>query len=280
VRVLRKPDRAATDVAKFVSSAQRVIGPPPVPPSRLLARRGLGRRLEWHEFPFDRFRRAAKGVGGSVNDAYIAGLCGALRRYHEAMGMPVDALPLALPVNLRADDDPAAGNRFSGARIVAPIGEPDPAARIANIREQVIDAVAEPAINALSTVAPVLARLPQPVIDTMASLGTGVDVQASNVPGFPEAPYIAGAKMLKTLAFGPVPGVAMMVVLFTEGGMCYVGVNYDTASITEPDLFAECLREGFDEVLALEHDAVPPVAVAEVPTAVQEPGAGEVKHEQ
>jgi WS/DGAT/MGAT family acyltransferase len=251
VRILRKPDRAATDVVKFAGSVHRVVGAPPVAPSPLLSRRGLGRRLETHEFPFDRFRRAAKAAGGSVNDAYIAGLCGALRRYHLAFGLPIDALPLALPVNLRNDDDPAAGNRFAGARIIAPIGEPDPLERIQSIREQVLTSVAEPAINALSAVAPVLARLPQPIIDTMASLGTGVDVQASNVPGFPEAPYIAGAKMLKTYAFGPVPGVAMMVVLFTEGGTGYIGVNYDTAAFTDADLFARCLREGFDEILAL-----------------------------
>jgi hypothetical protein len=127
----------------------------------------------------------------------------------------------------------------------------------------VLTAAGEPAINALSAVAPVLARLPQAVIDTMASLGTGVDVQASNVPGFPEAPYVAGAKMLKTLAFGPVPGVAMMVVLFTEGGMCYVGVNYDTEAISQPDVFARCLREGFDEILALEHETPRPRLVTE-----------------
>ena len=54
----------------------------------------------------------------------------------------------------------------------------------------------------------------------------------------------------------------MMVVLFTEGGMCYLGINYDTASITEPELFARCLHEGFDEVLALEHE--PPAPPADV----------------
>jgi len=266
VRALRKPDRTANDAARFVASVQRVVGAPPVPPSPLLRRRGLGRRLDWHEFPFDRFRRASKAAGGSVNDAYIAGLCGALRRYHDALGVPIDALPLALPVNLRSDDDPAAGNRFAGARIVAPIGELDPAQRIASIREQVLTAVGEPAISSLSAVAPVLARLPQPIIDTMASLGTGVDVQASNVPGFPDPPYIAGAKMMKTLAFGPVPGVAMMVVMFTEGGVCYLGINYDTASITEPDVFARCLREGFDEILALGDEAPRSPAGSEVRT--------------
>jgi diacylglycerol O-acyltransferase / wax synthase len=253
-RAVRRPGAAAHDVAKLLGSARRVIGAPPAPPSPLLRRRSLGRRFEWHEFPLDRFRRAAKAAGGSVNDAYIAGLCGALRRYHEALGVPVVAIPLAMPVNLRSDDDPAGGNRFAGASIAAPVGEVDPARRIARIRQQVMTAVAEPAINALSAAAPVFARLPAPMLNAMASIATGIDVQASNVPGFPDPPYLAGAKLVKTLPFGPVPGVAMMAVMYTEGGMCYLGINYDTASITEPELFVRCLREGFDEVLALEKE--------------------------
>ena len=32
--------------------------------------------------------QAAKAAGGSINDAYLAGLCGALRLYHEALGVP------------------------------------------------------------------------------------------------------------------------------------------------------------------------------------------------
>jgi WS/DGAT/MGAT family acyltransferase len=253
-RALRRPGAVARDVTRLLGSARRVIGAPPAPPSPLLRRRSLGRRFEWHEFPLDRFRRAAKAAGGSVNDAYIAGLCGALRRYHEALGVPVETMPFAMPVNLRTDDDPAGGNRFAGASIAAPVGETDPARRITRVREQVLTAVGEPAINALTAAAPVFARLPTPMLNAMASAGTGMDVQASNVPGFPDPPYIAGARLVKTLPFGPVPGVAMMAVMYTEGGMCYLGINYDTASITEPDLFVRCLREGFDEVLALEKE--------------------------
>jgi hypothetical protein len=54
----------------MVSSAQRVLGSPPAPPSPLLRRRGLGRRLEGLEFPLSDFRRAAKASGGSVNAHY------------------------------------------------------------------------------------------------------------------------------------------------------------------------------------------------------------------
>jgi diacylglycerol O-acyltransferase len=158
---------------------------------------------------------------------------------------------MAMPVSLRSDDDPAGGNRFAGARLVAPIGELDPSRRIALIRHLVLTAVAEPAINILSVIAPVASRLPAPLIASMSSSAGGLDFQASNVPGYPTAPYIAGAMVTKTLPFGPLPGVPMMIVMLTQAGMCYVGVHYDTASITDHDLFAKCLRAGFDEVLTL-----------------------------
>ena len=249
--IVQRPNQVLQDGRKLISSAQRVLGPSPVPRSPLLRRRSLGRRFETHEFPLDDIRKAGRAAGGSVNDAYIAALCGALRMYHEAFGAPVYELPMAMPVSLRSDDDPAGGNRFAGAQLAAPIGEHDPARRIALIRHQVLTAVAEPAMNILSVIAPIASRLPAPLIATMSSSAPGIDFQASNVPGYPTAPYVAGAMVTKTLPFGPLPGVPLMIVMLTQAGVCYVGAHYDTASITDHELFAKCLRAGFDEVLAL-----------------------------
>jgi hypothetical protein len=85
----------------------------------------------------------------------------------------------------------------------------------------------------------------------LASMGASNDVQASNVPSHTDQTYIAGAKVLRLCPFGPLPGAAMMVVMISLTGTCFIGVNYDTASVTEHELFARCLREGFDEVIAL-----------------------------
>jgi diacylglycerol O-acyltransferase len=225
------------------------MGPPPVEPSPLLRRRSLNRRFETLDVSLDDLRRAAKDNGCSVNDAYIAGLCGALRLDHERLGLPVDAVPLAMPVSLRSGDDPAGGNRWAGVRIPAPVGEPDPAKRMEVIREHVITVKSEPAINALDAMAPLLARLPLPLVTALAGEGATSDVQASNVPGHAQDTYIGGAKVLRNYPFGPLPGAAMMVVMLSHVGRCYVGVNYDTGSVTEPELFAQCLQEGFDEVI-------------------------------
>jgi WS/DGAT/MGAT family acyltransferase len=237
------------DLGKTLQSAQRVFGAPPAPPSPLLRGRGIGRRFEVIDFPLDRLRRAGKAAGGSVNDAYLAGVCAVLRRYHEALGVPVDILPLAMPISTRTDDDPAGGNRFAGARIAAPVGEPDPARRIQLIRETVLTARNEPAMNLLGGLMPLMARLPTSVLNAMASRAAATDVQASNVPGYAEPIYIAGVRIVRTFGFGPVPGVGMMITMTTMAGQCEVGINYDTAAVQEPELFVRCLREGFDEVL-------------------------------
>jgi diacylglycerol O-acyltransferase len=250
-RVARSPAGTASGINGFVGSLRRVVGGPPVEPSPLLRRRSLSRRLETLDVPLADLKRAAKAAECSVNDAYIASLCGALRLYHERLGVPVDAVPMAMPVSLRSADDPAGGNRWAGARLAAPVGETDPAVRMQRIRQMVLTARAEPAINALNAIAPLLARAPTELITALASMASSNDVQASNVPSHTQPTYIAGAKVLRMCPFGPLPGAAMMVVMVSQAGTCFVGVNYDTASVTEHDLFARCLREGFSEVTAL-----------------------------
>jgi hypothetical protein len=47
------------------------------------------------------------------------------------------------------------------------------------------------------------------------------------------------------------------MTLLSYDGTCCVGVNMDTAAIPDGDVFMECLREGFDEVLALGGDYEP-----------------------
>ncbi len=250
-RSLRDPAKSISGAAAFVRSARRMFAAPPVEPSPLLRRRSLSSRLEGHEVPIEALRRAGKTAGCSVNDAYIAAVCAVLRRYHEALGVPVEALPMAIPISLRTDDDPAGGNRFAGARLRAPVGEEDPVERMWLIREQVLAARSEPAIGAMTLLAPVLSRVPASMLTALNGLTSSTDVQASNIPGDPKPRYIGGARVVREVAAGPLPGVAMMFVLISLEGTGYISVRYDTASVTEFDVFARCLREGFDEVVAV-----------------------------
>ncbi len=258
-RAILEPVSTVSGIVEYAVSGVRVINRA-AEPSPLLRRRSLASRTEAIDIPLSDLHKAAKAGGGSINDAYLAGLCGALRRYHQALGVPISTLPMAVPVSLRADADTAGGNRFTGVNLAAPLGTADPVARMKKIRAQMTQRRDEAAMNIIGSMAPVLSVLPSAVLEGITGSVVGSDVQASNVPVYPGDTYIAGAKVLRQYGIGPLPGVAMMVVLISRGGWCTITVRYDRAAVQKEALFAQCLLEGFDEILALADDP-PPRAV-------------------
>jgi diacylglycerol O-acyltransferase len=251
--MIRDPITRMGDVVEYAMSGARVVGPV-AEPSPVLRRRSLSSRSEAIDIELGDLHKAAKAAGGSINDAYLAGLCGALRLYHEAQGVPIGELPMAVPVNLRSEADPAGGNRFAGVNLAAPLGLTDPEIRIKNIRSQMTRKREERAIDMVGAIAPVLSLLPDNLLESMAGSLVNSDVQASNVPVYAGDTFIAGAKILRQYGIGPLPGVAMMVVLISRAGYCTITTRYDRASVTDSDLWARCLLSGFDEVLALGGD--------------------------
>ncbi len=257
-RMVRDPWSALGGAMDYARSGARVMGAvSDVSPA--LRRRSLSSRSEAIDVVFSDLRNAAKAAGGSINDAYLAGLCGALRLYHEAVGVPIETLPMAVPVNLRSEADPAGGNRFAGVNLAAPVGVVDPERRIHKVRRQMTGKREERAIDVVGAIAPILSLMPDSVLDAVAGSIVSSDVQASNVPVYAGDTFIAGAKVLRQYGLGPLPGVAMMVVLLSRSGYCTIATRYDRASIADPALWARCLAAGFDEVLALGGDgrAVP-----------------------
>lgn len=255
-RTVLRPASALAGALSYARSGVRVMSRA-AEPSPLLRRRSLASRTEALDIPLSDLHRAAKSGGGSINDAYLAGLCGALGRYHEALGVPIATLPMAVPVNLRAEADPAGGNRFTGVNLAAPVGTADPVARMRKIRAQMTQRREEPAMDIIESIAPVLSVLPGPLLESMTGSVVSADVQASNLPVYPGDTYIAGAKVLRQYGIGPLPGVAIMVVLISRGGMCTITARYDRAAVRHEELFARCLLEGFDEILALAGDPAP-----------------------
>ncbi len=263
-KAARNPGSAVFGVIEYLRSGRRMMSRA-AEPSPLLRRRSLSTRTDAIEMSLSDLHRAAHAAEGSINDAYLAGLCGALRMYHVELGVPINSLPMAVPVNLRAEADPAGGNRFAGVNLAAPIGVADPAVRIQKIRKQMISRREEAAIDLIDAVAPVLTLLPDAVLEALSGSVIASDVQASNVPIYPGDTFIAGAKVLRQYGIGPLPGVAMMVVLISMGGFATITARYDRAAIAHPDLWLQCLRRGFDEVLALAGDPAPHVVPASFP---------------
>ena len=148
--------------------------------------------------------------------------------------------------------DPSGGNRFAAVRFTGPATEPDPAARIAKVRAIVLGLREESALDAIDALAPLANLLPTWLFASLyRMMAAGLDLQASNVAGVPVPVYLAGARIERMFPFGPAPGCAVMATMVSHVGICCIGVNLDTAAVTDPALFMRCLQEGLDEVVAL-----------------------------
>lgn len=244
----RRPVGTVRSGVELAASVYRTVRPISRTGSPLMRERGLVRRLGVHEVPLADLRAAARLVGGSLNDAFLAGVTGGLRIYHEKHGVEVDELHVTMPVNIRSDGDPIGGNRITLMRFDLPVAVVDPGERIRRIRQRTRGIRHEASLPYTQQIAGALNLAPRWYI---GSVLRHVDFLASDVPGIPVRVYLGGAAMRTQYAFGPTIGAAVNITLVSYVDTCTFGVNVDTGAIPDFDLFQKCLVAGFDEVLAL-----------------------------
>jgi WS/DGAT/MGAT family acyltransferase len=234
------------------ASVVRLAAPANVPLSPIMAKRSLSVHFDTISLPLPAAKAAARAAGGRLNDAFLAASAAGLRRYHEALGAPTEALRISMPINLRgADEGDATGNNFAPARFVLPIAETDPVAAMAQMRALVAEQRAEPALAMVDPLARVLNRLPTSVATGLfGAMLKGVDLVASNVPGAPIELFTAGSRVQQMFALGPMAGSAVNLTLLSYLDEVHIGINLDPAAVTEPERFVDCYRAGWDDVLA------------------------------
>ncbi|MCW1960131.1 MAG: WS/DGAT domain-containing protein [Mycobacterium sp.] len=246
--VVRHPLQTAASAGEMTASVYRTMRPVRETGSPLMKERTLVRRLGVHEVPLPKLKEAAHRGGGALNDAFVAGIAGGLRRYHDRHGVTVGDLHLTMPISVRTDEDGEGGNHITLARFDVPVGVPDPAKRISETRERTNKVRNERSTPYIQIIAGAMNLMPRAYI---GSVLRKVDFLASDVPGVPVPVYLAGAKVRTQYAFGPTIGSAVNVTLLTYVDICALGIDVDTGAIPDYEQFYDCLVEGFDEVLAL-----------------------------
>ena len=89
---------------------------------------------------------------------------------------------------------------------------------------------------------------PTPVVTKMVRTAAGrLDYATSNVPGYPIPMFISGAKVLNSVAFGPVAGTAANITALSYCNNFQVTLFIDPRAIEDPAGFASHLSDVFDD---------------------------------
>jgi len=250
--LVRHPARlgsAGQDVVETMRSAVRQITLVDHAHSPLWTDRTLTRRLETLDIPFDDARAAAKALGGSLNDLFVTAIAGAAGAYHDALGLPIDTLRMAMPVSTRTDTS-AGGNSFVPTRVLVPASGLDPIARFDAVHEVLHQTKSERVIGVVEPMAGLANLLPTSVVVRAArNQVDAVDFTTSNVRAAPFELFIAGGRIDATYALGPLGGTAFNATMMSYCGQLNVGLHLDAGAVGDPALLRACVVESFAELL-------------------------------
>nr|WHV03892.1 putative wax ester synthase/acyl-CoA:diacylglycerol acyltransferase [uncultured bacterium] len=255
--LLRDPIHAASllaglpaESAATVKSVIRQLGVVDGHRSPLWNERSLERSLHTFEVPLQRVKEAAKVLGGSVNDLFVAAAAGGAGAYHRTRGVGVDELRMSMPVSTRTSKAPG-GNAFTPTRVLVPLMA-DPRQRFADIHERLGVTKTERALGLTGSLAGVMNLLPHAILVRMARQQVmTVDFATSNVRAAPFDLYIAGALMEGNFPLGPVAGTAWNLTTMSYRGNLDLGLHVDAKAVAEPAELAADIEAAFGELLEL-----------------------------
>ena len=240
--------------------------PERLPITRFNAEVSPHRVFETRRFTLEEFKRIRNLTpGATINDAVIAVCGGALRRYLLAHGeLPGPSLIANAAVSIRnADTTQGVLAGFNVLRVPLGTDVADPVARLRGIRaftsqsQGIGQAVGAKELTDVTKHAPaatlaLAARL-------LAGSAIGVNYRAplasctiSNVPG-PAVPlYLNGARMTYFSAIMPIAdGMGLVFAVTSYDGKVIISPTSCREQMADPEFFALCIRESFQEYLAL-----------------------------
>jgi WS/DGAT/MGAT family acyltransferase len=247
------PTGSVTASSELLASAVRLVRPVATPLSPIMTGRSLSNHFDVLTMPLDLAKKVGNSIGGTLNDTFVGGIARGLQLYHRHHGHEPTALRMGMPINVReVNAAAAAGNAFVPARLEIPIDLDEPDELMLAVRERCVAARDEPANQLVEPMSNLLNRLPTTVVtQVFGTMMKGLDFQASNVPGSPFPLYLLGTPIAAIFPFGPLAGAAVNVTLLSYQNELNVGVNIDPAAVPDVDVFMECLRTAYDDLLEL-----------------------------
>lgn len=218
--------------------------------SPLWTGRSRHRHLEYVQLEVADLKKIGKSAGGTVNDAFLAGLAEAAHRYHVAHGVEIETVNSSFVLSTRTDKK-AGGNAFTPVPVKLPAGEMDPADRIAAVMAAAEEAKDEAQrTGGMTGLSGVANLLPTSVVTSTArAAASRIDFATSNLRGAPFPIFVSGAEVLATVPMGPVAGTGANITALSMNGKFDIGIFVDPDAITEPEEFRRHIEESFADML-------------------------------
>ncbi|HRC38637.1 MAG TPA: WS/DGAT domain-containing protein [Rubrivivax sp.] len=222
------------------------------------------RVFETRRFTLDEFKTIRGAVAGaSINDAVLAVCGGALRRYLDLYGeLPESSLAAMAPFYLRPSDGAAVNPELTWLRVALGTDLAEPLQRLAFIHgqtassEQLSRAVGARELSAAGSHVPAatLALTAKLLGRATASIGRRSPLAhctITNVPG-PAVPlYLCGARMTYFSAIMPIAdGMGLVFAVTSYDGRIVISPTSCRELMPDPEAFAQCVRDSFQELLA------------------------------
>jgi diacylglycerol O-acyltransferase / wax synthase len=256
---LAHPERAAAELGKAAYGIGSMLraGLQGAPPSPYNVPIGPHRRFAWADGDLAHFKAIKNALGGTVNDAVLTVVTGALRTHMLANGHEVDGVELKamVPVSVRAEAERGAlGNRVTSMFAPLPIYASDPVERFGIVHEAMKDlkesgqAVGAELLTQLTGFAP-------PTVLSQASRlqaqQRAFNVVVTNVPG-PQFPlYMLGRRLLRIYPQVPlVRNTALGIAIMSYDGTLDFGLLGDYDALPDLDDLAGALRDAIAELAA------------------------------
>ncbi len=232
------------------------------------------RVFETRRFALEDFKSIRALVpGASVNDVVLAVCAGGLRDYlYKQDELPMQSLVAAAPIavhnGLESGDDSDPTGNYSWVRVGLGTDVADPVQRLAAIRQAssssavMAQALSARELTLLAQQAPSLAIVATSKMLRSASALLGdwaplANCAITNVPGSREPLYLLGARLSYLSAIMPISD-GMGLVFSVTGYNDTIVVSFTSCyeQLPDPEVLAQCLRDSFQEYLALSQ-AVP-----------------------
>jgi diacylglycerol O-acyltransferase len=229
----------------------------PAPDVPLNVEIGPHRRVWWVESRLDDFKEIKNALGGTVNDAVLAVVAGALGRWLRDRGVRTEGLELRalVPVSIRSDQERGElGNRIAAMRGPLPVYVGDPAERLAVVRESMGSLKESKQALGAEVIAGLQGFAPPTLLAQASRVNFSTrlfNLIVTNVPG-PQFPlYLLGREMERIVPIAFLPeNHALAIAIMSYNGKVDFGLLGDYDAMPDLDAVGDYLGESLAELRA------------------------------